>query len=133
MWWKTNEHRFRRLARLVKNVLCVAAGSYISALREAVQLRRLHLIVTSANFYDFYHNNYLNICQTDLHEICSDGRTSAADKRNEVIVFRSPTGRCRGNQFLSVLWASIHRIGFASDSLDGGEKCKCCAGHGRTS
>jgi len=36
------------------------------------------------------------------------------------LVFRSPNGRCRGNQFLLVLSASIHGIGFACRSVDGG-------------
>jgi len=36
------------------------------------------------------------------------------------LVVRSLKGRCRGNQFLLVVLVSIHRIGFACDSLDGG-------------
>ena len=36
------------------------------------------------------------------------------------LVFRILEGRFRGNQFLSVVSASVHRIGFACDSLDGG-------------
>ena len=36
-------------------------------------------------FSDFSHTSYLNICGTDLHEICKIGRTVAVDKQSEVI------------------------------------------------
>jgi len=43
------------------------------------------------------------------------------DERPDVS-FQSHKGRCRGNQFFGfmLLLASIHRIGFACDLLDGG-------------
>ena len=34
-------------------------------------------------FSDFRQTNYLNIYQTDLHEICTTGRTLAVDERPE--------------------------------------------------
>jgi len=40
---------------------------------------------------DFCQTNYLNIYSTDLHEICSIGRTLAVDERPEVI-FSIPQG-----------------------------------------
>ena len=43
----------------------------------------------------------------------------AVYERSEVS-FRSFKGRCRGNQFLLVLSASMQRIGFAWHSVDGG-------------
>ena len=42
--------------------------------------------------------NYLDIRQTDLYEICSDGRTLAVDEDLKLF-FRSLKGRCHGNQF----------------------------------
>jgi len=45
----------------------------------------------------FCQTNYLNICRTDLNEICRIGRNFAADERPEVI-FSDPQERCRGNQ-----------------------------------
>jgi len=36
------------------------------------------------------------------------------------LVFRSPKGRCRGNQFCGLNPGTIHRIRFAWHSLDGG-------------
>ena len=39
--------------------------------------------------------NYLNICRTDLYEICRIGRTLAVDERSEVIFFRSLCGQNR--------------------------------------
>ena len=42
--------------------------------------------------------NYLNICQTDLHEICRIGRT--LPYTNDLKLFFSiPKAHCRGNQF----------------------------------
>ena len=38
-------------------------------------------------FSDSCQTNYLNIYQTDLHEICSDGRTLAVDERSAVSFF----------------------------------------------
>ena len=38
-------------------------------------------------FSDSCQTNYLNIYQTDLHEICSDGRTLAVDERPAVSFF----------------------------------------------
>ena len=43
----------------------------------------------------------------------------AVDERPKVS-FRSLKGRCRGNQFLLVLSASVHRTGFACYSVDDG-------------
>ena len=41
-------------------------------------------------FNDFCQTNYLNIHQTDVHEICRIGRTLTVDERSEVIFFDSP-------------------------------------------
>ena len=54
-----------------------------------------------------------------LHQICRVGRTMAVDER-AVVSFRSLKGRCSSNQFLLVLSASIHRIGFVCHLADGG-------------
>ena len=35
-------------------------------------------------FNDFCQANYLNVYQTDLHQMCRDGRTMAVDERAEV-------------------------------------------------
>ena len=39
------------------------------------------------SFGDFFQTNYLNICRTDLHQICRIGRTLAVDERYKVIFF----------------------------------------------
>ena len=60
----------------------------------------------------------LNTYRTDLHQICRVGRTVAVEERS--VSFWFLKGRCRGNQFLLVLSAYIHRIGFACHLVDGG-------------
>ena len=70
-------------------------------------------------FNDFCQTNFLNIYLTDLHQIFRVSRTTAVDELSEVSFFRSFKGRCRGNHFLLVLSASIHRIGFAPEVVGG--------------
>jgi len=53
-------------------------------------------------FSVFCQTNYLNICRTDLHEICRIGRTLAVDKRAEVIYF-DPKGRSVATNFVGKL------------------------------
>ena len=50
---------------------------------------------------DLRQTNYLNIHQTDLYEICTDGRTVAVDDRAEVI-FSIPQGTL---PWQPILWA----------------------------
>ena len=79
-------------------------------------------------FNDFYQTNCLNIYRTHLHQICRVSITMTVDKRPKVS-FGTLEGRCRGNQFLSVLSTSIHRIGFACHSLDGGTRTRSASGY----
>jgi len=44
-------------------------------------------VVLKNIFGDFCQTNYLNICRTDLHEICRIGQPSAVDERSEVTFF----------------------------------------------
>jgi len=57
-------------------------------------------------FSDFRQTNYLNIHQTDLHEIYSIGRTMAIDERCEVI-FSIPQGTLPRQP---ILWAKSTSI-----------------------
>ena len=60
-----------------------------SSIRSAVSIE--HRLVTDGQTdtgpRGFCQTNYLNIFQTDVHEIYMIGRTSAADERHEVIFF----------------------------------------------
>jgi len=54
-------------------------------------VRRAYVLYFKNIFSDFCLTNYLNFYVTDLHEICSIGRTLAIDERSEVI-FSIPWG-----------------------------------------
>ena len=65
-----------------------------SAGKEGLDLAVVFYILS-----DFCQTNYLNIYQTDLHEICRIGRTLVVDERSEVIIFFIPQG--------TLLWQPI--------------------------
>ena len=60
-------------------------------------------------FNDFCQTNYLNICQTDLRQICRVGIIMAVDKRPG-IRFSIPQETLLWQLNLLVLAASIHRL-----------------------
>jgi len=63
-------------------------------------------------FRDCCQTNYLNIYWTDLHEICTVGRALAVDGVDEPseVIFRSLTGRFRGNLFCEQNRPPVHTL-----------------------
>ena len=67
--------------------------------------------------YVFIFNDFcLNMCWTDLHEICLVGRSMAVDERSEVS-FLITQGALLWQPIFFGLSASVHRIGFVWHSL----------------
>ena len=65
----------------------------------------------AAVFNDFRQTNYLNIYQTDLHQICRVGRTMAVDERPEVSFFDLSKDVAVATNFLSQMQAHITQFG----------------------
>ena len=95
-----------------RNSICVSSGWWARAPAVLVVLLVLWLAYKTLAFKifeRFCQTNYLNIYRTDLHQVCSFARTTAAAWMNDLLLdFRSFRGRCHGNQCYGRNRPAIH-------------------------